>query len=82
MVIGSVVYSNSTFGTAGNSSEWNGNVFDLTPNTYTYGDGDIGTPGLEGSVNLASTVPVPAASWLMGAALSGLLITRRKGRRL
>jgi len=43
--------------------------------TTTFGDGDFGTPGEAGSFiqPTASPVPVPAAAWLMGSGLLGLV---------
>lgn len=76
--ISSIIYNQSIFGTAGNSIEWNGYQYDLTPEEYTYGDGDIGTPGLEGSQPLATVVPVPASAWLLFSAMSSLLFVKKK----
>jgi len=50
----------------------------LTSITLTYGLGDIGTPGAAGSFTPAP-VPVPAAAWLFGSGLMGLIgIGRRR----
>jgi hypothetical protein len=77
VVIDSLVYDTSTFTTAGNSAEWTGSGFSLTPDSFIYGNGDIGTPGTAGSVNLTSPVPLPASGWLMFTALSGLFLRRK-----
>jgi hypothetical protein len=47
--------------------------YELTLAALTYGSGDIGTPGIAGSVSFArpAAVPVPAAIWLF---ISGLLV--------
>ena len=78
LVVASLVYSGSPWGAAGNSVEWTGTMFDLTPDNFMFGDGDIGTPGFQGSEELMSAVPIPAAGWLMGSALSTLLFARRR----
>jgi len=45
--------------------------YDLTLASLSYGLGDVGTPGGEGSTSLAvSTVPLPAAAWLF---ITGIL---------
>ena len=76
-VIASLIYNDSLFGTAGNSVEWNRTNFTLTPDTYVYGDGDIGTPGRKGSTDPVAAVPIPAAGWLMATAISSLMVIRR-----
>ncbi len=78
--IASLLYDSPLFGTAGNSVEWNNSSFSLTPDTLSYGDGDIGSPGEKGSTDLISAVPIPAAGWLMTTALSSLMIIRRKSQ--
>ncbi len=75
---------NSGFVKAGKSTE----LFQLpneignyqqTADSFVYGSGDIGTPGMAGSVELpVSTVPVPAAVWLFGSGLIGLCGIARK----
>ncbi|MCW9024660.1 MAG: lamin tail domain-containing protein [Gammaproteobacteria bacterium] len=53
--------------------------YQLTPDTMTFGDGDIGTPGMAGSTDLAvSEVPLPAAFWLFGSGLIGMLGLSRR----
>jgi hypothetical protein len=56
----------------------------LTPASFTYGGGDIGTPGAAGSVALpVSAVPVPAAVWLLLSGVGGLsLCARRRNEEL
>lgn len=73
----------SGFGVAGNSMELLAQSMDetnygLTAAGLTYGLGDIGTPGAAGSFTPASPVPVPAAAWLFGSGLLGLLGISRK----
>ncbi|HEB55426.1 MAG TPA: lamin tail domain-containing protein [Gammaproteobacteria bacterium] len=47
--------------------------YQTTPDLQTYGAGDTGTPGAEGSSELkVSAVPVPAAIWLFASGLIGL----------
>lgn len=76
--------ANADFGAAGNSMELVSLLtvdefsYQLTPGGFSYGDGDIGTPGSPGSVALPSAVPVPAAAWLFGSALGGLALRRRR----
>lgn len=73
----------SGFGTAGQSMELLGpsmleTNYGLTDAALTYGLGDIGTPGEAGSFT-PSPVPVPAAVWLFGSGLAGLIgIMRRR----
>ncbi len=69
---------NSTFSKNGKSTELLslpdkiGN-YQVTPDTLTYGAGDVGTPGAPGSSKLTvSAVPVPAALWLFGSGLLGI----------
>ena len=57
---------------------------DYALSTSPYGDGDLGTPGVAGgsSWTLVTTpVPVPAAVWLFGTGLVGLMgvVRRRSG---
>jgi len=53
--------------------------YQLTADSFIYGSGDIGTPGMAGSAELpVSTVPVPAAVWLFGSGLIGLCGIGRK----
>lgn len=56
--------------------------YQLTPDSFIYGAGDIGTPGRAGSSELGvSAVPVPAAVWLFGSGLLGLgSIGRKKNK--
>lgn len=77
-VIASLIYSGTLYGTAGNSVELLAAGFALTPNSFIYGDGDMGTPGSAGSFTPVSQVPIPAAGWLMASALSGLLLQRKR----
>jgi hypothetical protein len=52
--------------------------YGLTDSSLMYGLGDIGTPGSAGAYT-PSPVPVPAAAWLFGSGLAGLVgIGRRK----
>jgi len=77
--------STSGFGTAGISMELaaltdfpaSANDYQFTPNTLTYGDGDLGTPGLAGSNAVTSAVPLPASAWLFATAIVSLLRIRR-----
>jgi hypothetical protein len=70
------------FGIAGISAEWLGSGYGLTPGSFSYGAGDIGTPGSQGSYDIPPTaaVPIPASGWLLASGLCSLLIgkTRRK----
>ena len=70
----------SVFGVSGQSAELTASGFALTPVTFSYGDGDIGSPGGTGSYQPASVsnVPLPAASWLFGSAVLGLLKLKRR----
>lgn len=76
------------FGEAGVSAELVGlpDSYDLTPETLTFGLGDVGTPGLAGSALLptvgdpgpapdtdATAIPEPATLWLLGVGMMGLL---------
>jgi len=67
------------FDTAGTSMELIGNTmteanYALTNAGFTYNLDDIGTPGVAGSfIPSASPVPVPAAVWLFGSGLAGLI---------
>jgi len=56
--------------------------YQRTADSFIYGAGDIGTPGIAGSAELpVSSVPVPAAVWLFGSGLIGLSsIARKKGK--
>jgi len=50
----------------------------LTDTSFSYGLGDIGTPGMAGSFTPAP-VPLPAAIWLFGSGLVGMIsISRRR----
>lgn len=77
-IVASLIYTGATYGTAGNSVELLTAGFALTPDSFIYGNGDIGTPGAAGSYTPASEVPVPAAGWLMASALTGLLFSRKR----
>ena len=74
------------FGAAGISMELTGlpmNELNYTQTdaALTYGLGDIGTPGAAGSFTPApSPVPVPAAVWLFGSGLAGLLGVSRRSK--
>lgn len=46
--------------------------YGLTPPDFTFGPGDIGTPGFGGSADL-SPVPLPASAWLFVSSLIALL---------
>jgi len=52
----------------------------LTHAGFSYGLGDIGTPGMAGSFTPApAPVPLPAAVWLFGSGLAGMIgISRRR----
>ncbi|MCP3669094.1 MAG: lamin tail domain-containing protein [Gammaproteobacteria bacterium] len=72
----------SGFAVAGVSRELTGTVgplldgVDYVLSISPYGDGDIGTPGAAGDSSWTQTpkpVPVPAAIWLLGSGLVGLL---------
>ncbi|WP_101760416.1 lamin tail domain-containing protein [Oceanicoccus sp. KOV_DT_Chl] len=77
-LIDNLSYNDSAlFGAAGNSAERIGGAFMLTPFEFSYGDGDIGTPGSAGSDIPVSTVPLPSAAWLMASALAGLIFRRK-----
>ncbi len=73
----------SGFGIAGQSMElvtlpMFESSYALTDASLTYGLGDIGTPGSAGSFT-PTPVPAPAAAWLFGSGLIGLLgIGRRR----
>lgn len=74
------------FGVAGRSMELLGmdmieTNYGLTDPDWTYGLGDIGTPGAMGSYS-PSPVPLPAAAWLFSSGLVGLIgIARRRKNR-
>jgi len=79
--IASLVYANAAlFGAAGRSAELTAAGFALTPTGYSFGSGDIGTPGIAGSYTppTVSEVPVPAAGWLMLSALGALTARRQR----
>lgn len=86
VLIDSLIYNDAAlFGAAGNSAELTAAGFALTPNAFTFGSGDIGTPGSAGSYTPpgASPVPVPASLWLMVSALGALAggrISQRRGQ--
>ena len=52
----------------------------LTDVSYSYGLGDIGTPGMAGSFT-PSPVPLPGAVWLLSSGLVGLIGISRRSRR-
>ncbi|HET8710439.1 MAG TPA: lamin tail domain-containing protein [Spongiibacteraceae bacterium] len=82
--IASLIYSDAAlFGAAGISAELTAGGFALTPSAFTFGSGDIGTPGAAGSYTPAavSSVPLPAAGWLMLSASGALVARRRKSAR-
>ena len=72
------------FAAAGHSSELAGlpmtlSNYALTPSEFTYGLGDIGSPGLAGSLSFApAVVPLPAAGWLFAG---GIVMLWRFSRR-
>jgi len=76
----------ASFDVAGQSMELTGLPmleanYALTNAAFTYGLGDIGTPGMAGSF-IPSPVPLPAAAWLFGSGLMGLIgIGRRRKAR-
>lgn len=75
-------YSSAGFATSGRSMELTGAAmvdanYSLTGTSFTYGLGDIGTPGTAGSFTPAA-VPLPAAAWLFGSGLAGLMGIGRK----
>lgn len=83
IIVASLSYDGGVFGQAGVSAELTGNGFMVTPQTYVYGDGDIGTPGTAGSdpalqFEQPPEVPIPAAGWLMASAITVLLGLRRR----
>ena len=86
VVIDRVSYNDSSiFGIAGVSAELTSNGFAPTPDTFAYGDGDIGTPGSAGSDPAVveanpSPVPLPGSGWLMASGLCGLFTARRRQR--
>jgi len=76
----------TNFDTAGQSRELMGLPmteanYALTDTGFSYGLGDIGTPGMAGSFTPAP-VPLPAAIWLFGSGLVGMIsISRRRKAR-
>lgn len=74
----------ASFDTSGVSMELIGQEmlesnYALTDSSFTYGLGDIGTPGAAGSfVPSPAPVPVPAAFWLFGSGLVGLVGVGRR----
>ncbi|VAX05702.1 hypothetical protein MNBD_GAMMA25-1100 [hydrothermal vent metagenome] len=56
--------------------------YQITQDSFIYGNGDIGTPGAVGSATLpVSSVPLPAAVWLFSSGLLGLFgISRKKNK--
>ncbi|VAX12416.1 hypothetical protein MNBD_GAMMA24-2407 [hydrothermal vent metagenome] len=53
--------------------------YQTTPDQLTYGAGDTGTPGAEGSSELkVSAVPVPASLWLFASGLMGICSIGKK----
>lgn len=80
-------YSSAGFSAAGRSMELTGLPMDdasysLTNTAFTYGSGDIGTPGAAGSFIPPAAVPVPAAAWLFGSGLAGLIGIGRKRKKV
>ncbi len=69
----------TNFSTAGKSMELIRNTmteadYALTGAMFTYGLGDVGTPGAAGSFTPSvSPVPVPAAAWLFSSGLAGVI---------
>jgi hypothetical protein len=76
--------NDGVFGVAGISAQWLGNGYGLSPDSFSYGAGDTGTPGSQGSYEIPpqAAVPIPASGWLLASALCSLLIgkNRRKQR--
>ncbi|MDQ1362148.1 MAG: hypothetical protein QG652_8, partial [Pseudomonadota bacterium] len=76
-------YSSAGFSAAGRSMELTATPmtdasYSLTDSGFTYGLGDIGTPGAAGSFTPPAAVPLPAAAWLFGSGLAGLIGIGRK----
>ena len=74
----------SGFVAAGQSTELLGlpmtaTSYGLTDGAHVYGLGDIGTPGAAGAYS-PSPVPLPAAVWLFGSGLAGLIGVSRRRR--
>ena len=81
--ISALSYDNDgIFGVSGISAQWAGNGYDLTPSDFSYGAGDTGSPGSQGShqIPMAAAVPVPPAGWLMASSLCSLLIGKTRRR--
>jgi hypothetical protein len=91
-IIDSLFYSTSIFGAAGHSAELTVSGFSLTPSDWTYGSGDIGSPGAAGRYSpiidtidssfdddyQAVSVAEPAVSLLMLLGVSCLIAGRFK----
>lgn len=74
-------YTNDgVFGVAGISAEWLGSGYGLSPGSFSYGAGDIGTPGSQGSYEIPpqAAVPIPASGWLLASGLCSLLIGKNR----
>ena len=72
--------NDGVFGIAGISAEWLGSGYGLTPGSFSYGAGDIGTPGSQGSYDIppVAAVPIPASGWLLVSGLCSLLIGKNR----
>ncbi len=75
-IIDSLLYNDrNIFGVAGHSASFFEGLFTLTPNHFSYGLGDIGTPGSETFPMTSAVTSVPAPSSLPLLAC-GLLLAR------
>lgn len=95
-IIDSLFYSTSIFGAAGNSAELTVSGFSLTASDWTYGSGDIGSPGAAGRFSpiidtidssfddgyQAVSVAEPAVSLLMLLGISCLIAGKFKSNGL
>ena len=80
VTVASLIYSDADlFGVAGRSAELTADGFALTPDSYTFGNGDIGTPGAAGSyAPQVSSVPLPASGWLLLSGTGAFVTLGRK----
>lgn len=82
--VAAVSYDNDgVFGIAGISAEWLGGGYGLSPGDFSYGAGDTGTPGNQGSYEIPAqaAVPIPASGWLLASGLCSLLIGKKRRTR-
>lgn len=80
-------YASAGFAAAGRSMELTGLPmtdanYSLTDSLLSYGLGDIGTPGAAGTFTPPATVPLPAAAWLFGSGLAGLIGVSRQRKKV